>query len=135
MLCTHSFLLFWRTVHQAFGCTWILWGVLRALRLVELAERGEVHAKAEDEDLADFEDRVARHFEEDNRKDNRRLERIEELTRRLNALETNSRTALNHNFEALTNRMDELENARRVVLPVPEAAVRVEKCLAREYPY
>eukprot|EP00903_Cladosiphon_okamuranus_P011584 g10897.t1 len=96
---------------QAFGCTWVLWGVLRALRLVELAERGEVHAKAADKDLADFEDRVADHFEEETRKDNRRLERIEELTRRLDGLENSSRTALNNNFEALTSRMDQLENA------------------------
>eukprot|EP00752_Nemacystus_decipiens_P014589 g12992.t1 len=101
-------------VAYAFGCTWILWGVLRCLRLVDLAERGEVHARVIDEDLVNLEDRVARQFQEDNRQDNRRQGRIEELTARLNTLETSSRTALNHNFEALTRRMDELENASRV---------------------
>lgn len=92
---------------------------------MELAEKGEVHAKDEDEDLAEFEDRVARHFEEDNRKDNQRLERIEELTTRLNLLERSSRTALNVNFEALTSRMEQLEEAHRAVVhPVSGPAVR-----------
>ncbi|CAM9692436.1 unnamed protein product [Scytosiphon promiscuus] len=97
----------------SFLCTWMLWGVLRLFRLLEETESGCERAKAEDENIAELRERLTRQAAEENLENRRRIAEMEGLMKRLDELETTSKTTVNDTLNDLTNRMGDLESARR----------------------